>query len=71
LLGAEVRRCENFLHAENLHTLTRGVFDKPQVLLDVGALDLFDGRVGGRGVCGLNESAFNSSRHVRLLLKKI
>jgi hypothetical protein len=64
LFGAEIRRGENFLHAKNLHALFGGVFDEPQVFLDIGALDLFDGRVGRRGVRRLDESAFNCAWHI-------
>jgi hypothetical protein len=65
LLGAEVGRGEDFLHAENLHALSRGVSNHRYVLFDVGALNLFDGRVGGRGVGGLYETASDSSCHIK------
>jgi hypothetical protein len=47
LFGAEVRRREDLLHAEYLHTLLRGLFDKLQVLLDIEPLDLLDRQIGG------------------------
>ncbi len=68
LLGAEVRRREDLLHAENLDALTGCVFNHAQVLFDVGALNLFDGRVGRRGVGGLYETAFNCSCHLGRIL---
>ena len=66
LLGAEVRAVEDLLHAEDLHALRGGVFNQLQVLLDVEPLYLFDGRVRGRGVCRLYESAFDCARHKNL-----
>ena len=66
LLGAEIWRRENFLHAKNLHALFRGIFDHRQMLLDVATLYVFDWAVSRPGVLCLNQSAFNYSGHVKL-----
>jgi hypothetical protein len=47
LLGAEVRRRENLLHADYLYTLLRGILDKRQVFLDVQTFDFLDRQISG------------------------
>jgi hypothetical protein len=44
-----------------LNALSSRVFDQLHVLFDVEALDLFNRRIGRRGVRRLNQTAFNSS----------
>src|SRR5437773_4611779 len=64
LLSAKVRRRKYFLHAQDLHALFGRVFDHRQMLFNVQALDLFNGRVSRPGVLRLNQSAFNYSWHI-------
>jgi hypothetical protein len=63
LFGAEIRRGEDLLHAQNLHTLFGRRFDHAEMFLDVDPLDLFDRRVSWRGVLRLNQTAFDCALH--------
>src|SRR5687767_4140039 len=62
LFGTEVRRGENFLHADDLHALLRRLLEKLQVFFDIQAFDLFDRSISRRCVRTLNQSTFNRAR---------
>ena len=63
LLGTEVWRREDFLHAENLHALFGRIFDQRQMFFEILLLDLFYRRISWRRISCLNQSASNCSWH--------
>src|SRR6266498_2928259 len=71
LFSAKVRRCENFLHAKNLHALLGGLFDEAQVLLDVEPFDIFNRQIRWRGIRCLNKSTFDGAGHAKSLPSRV
>src|SRR6185503_20058590 len=63
LLGAEVRTCEDLLHAEDLDALARGLLDEAHVLGEVRFADGLELLGRAAGVGGLNEAALYDARH--------
>src|SRR5215208_4424771 len=63
LFGAKVRRREDLLHADYLHTLFGSLFDKVKVFLNIELLDLLDRQIGGSSIRTLYQCAFNRPWH--------
>src|SRR5687767_4008700 len=65
LFGAEVRRSENFLHANYLHSLCGSFLDETKMLLKINSLDIVDRQISGCRICALNQPAFNCTWHLK------
>ena len=63
LFGAEVRTGENFLHAQNLCALSRGLVKQFEMLFDRFTLDLFQRFFCRRGAGSLNQRTPNDACH--------
>jgi hypothetical protein len=53
LLGTEIRRSKNFLHAQDLYALVSSLFDKAKMLFEIQALDIIDRQISRRCVGAL------------------
>jgi hypothetical protein len=63
LLGAEIRACEDFLHAEDLHTGGARAFDQLDVLRRIRLADDLERFICAAGVRGLDQSDFDVAWH--------
>jgi hypothetical protein len=64
LLSTKVGSGKNFLHAENLDALFRGLLDKTHVLFDVQSFDFINRHIGSSSVGTLDKSAFDGAWHM-------
>jgi len=68
LARAEIRRGEDFLQAQDLHTLLAGLLDEGDMLVQHGLFDLLNRSLPlGHGKAGLDQAGFHDSGHVCLL----